>query len=477
MRITATAAFLSALAAVTISAPAAGAPGPTPRPDNAAPPPLAESAGPSLGDCPALRSLRGFRCGRIQVPFERADPSLGTTRIGFAVRPRSDRSRPSLGTIFAVEGGPGYSSTGSAKYFTRLFRDLLDRHDLVLADTRGTGISDALLCGNSQKKKIPLKQVVRLCATELGPRFFSYRTQAAAEDLEAVREALGLGDIILYGDSYGSFLAQTYAYRHGDHIRRLVLDGSYQIAGESPWYVVGPRTGIRALTLACRRSPQCPPGSRQRLIRAVAKLRHAGDDVTPLMNELWTAGSYGAPETYVAVDRQIRRYLAGGPNPWPGGGERTGTGGLRAFSRAMEVVFSCNDYPLIWKKEAPEVDRRRQLKRAIRDYPSRRFFPFTAGEGSRSTFTGYQYCLAAPPPRPHNEPPRPPGVKRAPRISTLVISGEMDDVTTPREGRDVSRQFPGSRFVVMPNAGHIDALYFPRGPAARVVRAFLRKRG
>jgi pimeloyl-ACP methyl ester carboxylesterase len=53
----------------------------------------------------------------------------------------------------------------------------------------------------------------------------------------------------------------------------------------------------------------------------------------------------------------------------------------------------------------------------------------------------------------------------------------MDDVTTPREGRDVSRQFPGSRFVVMPNAGHIDALYFPRGPAARVVRAFLRKRG
>ena len=155
MRITAAAAFLSALVAVTISAPAAGAPGPTPRPDNAAPPPLADAAGPSLGDCPALRTLRGFRCGRIQVPFERADPSLGTTRIGFAVRPRSDRSRPSLGTIFAVEGGPGYSSTGSAKYFTRLFRDLLDRHDLVLADTRGTGISDALLCGNSQKTEDP----------------------------------------------------------------------------------------------------------------------------------------------------------------------------------------------------------------------------------------------------------------------------------------------------------------------------------
>ena len=66
-------------------------------------------------------------------------------------------------------------------------------------------------------------------------------------------------------------------------------------------------------------------------------------------------------------------------------------------------------------------------------------------------------------------------MKRAPRIPTLVISGEMDDVTTPREGRDVHRQFPGSRFVVMPNAGHIAALYHPRGPSARIVRRFLER--
>ena len=216
-----------------------------------------------------------------------------------------------------------------------------------------------------------------------------------------------------------------------------------------------------------------PPGSRSRLIRAVAKMRRAGVDPTPLVNEIWSAGSYGAPQTYVSIDRAIRRYLDGAPNPFPGGFEKGGTGGLRAFSRAMEVVFSCNDYPLLWKKEASQADRRIQLKRAVRDYPRRRFFPFTPAEISSSTFTGYRYCLNAPPPGPLYEPPRPPGLRRGPGVPTLVISGEMDDVTTPREGRDVARQFPNSRFVVVPNAGHIQALYHPRSGASKKVRRFL----
>src|SRR3954453_9915505 len=43
---------------------------------------------------PAPASLR---CGAIDVPFERQAPSLGKTRIGFAVLPRKRRDRPSRG--------------------------------------------------------------------------------------------------------------------------------------------------------------------------------------------------------------------------------------------------------------------------------------------------------------------------------------------------------------------------------------------
>ena len=52
-----------------------------------------------------------FRCGRIAVPAVRRDPSIGDHCIFFAVLPRDRAARPTLGTIVAVEGGPGYAST------------------------------------------------------------------------------------------------------------------------------------------------------------------------------------------------------------------------------------------------------------------------------------------------------------------------------------------------------------------------------
>ena len=49
-----------------------------------------------------------------------------------------------------------------------------------------------------------------------------------------MREALGLDRISLYGDSYGTFLSQSYAYRHGDTLDALVLDSAYPAAGREP---------------------------------------------------------------------------------------------------------------------------------------------------------------------------------------------------------------------------------------------------
>lgn len=45
------------------------------------------------------------------MPLERADPSMGRISIRFALRERSHANKPSLGTIFAIEGGPGDGST------------------------------------------------------------------------------------------------------------------------------------------------------------------------------------------------------------------------------------------------------------------------------------------------------------------------------------------------------------------------------
>ena len=171
------------------------------------------SAG-ELDACRGKLGSLGFRCGSIEVPFERADPSLGETTVGFAVLPPKDEAEPE-GAIFAVEGGPGYSSTGTANAFTKLFGGAA-RH--ARAGARRHARDGAL--GAARLPRPPARPAARsaialsTCARRLGERFESYRTAAAADDIDAVREALGYDRITLYGDSYGTFLAQSYAFRH-----------------------------------------------------------------------------------------------------------------------------------------------------------------------------------------------------------------------------------------------------------------------
>ncbi len=53
-----------------------------------------------------------------------------------------------------------------------------------------------------------------------------YTSTAAADDLDAVRQALGYDLIDLYGPSYGATLAQYYIRQHPDHVRVAVMDGA-----------------------------------------------------------------------------------------------------------------------------------------------------------------------------------------------------------------------------------------------------------
>src|SRR5687768_8211502 len=105
------------------------------------------AAAAELERCPEDVEMKILRCGRLHVPLERADPSLGKIRLTYAVRRPNERERRPLGTIFAVEGGPGYGSIDSAPYYAAMLgRRLLDRYRLITVDMRGTGRSGAIDC-------------------------------------------------------------------------------------------------------------------------------------------------------------------------------------------------------------------------------------------------------------------------------------------------------------------------------------------
>jgi pimeloyl-ACP methyl ester carboxylesterase len=118
----------------------------------------------------------------------------------------------------------------------------------------------------------------------------------------------------------------------------------------------------------------------------------------------------------------------------------------------------------------------RQLHAEVRTYPQRAFAPFIPREVGLESVAGYTACLAWPRPSPLYEPPAPRGAPR-PRMATLVIAGELDNVTSPSEGKAVVRDFADARLRVVRNGGHVSSLYGGRYPARDWVRRFVERHG
>jgi pimeloyl-ACP methyl ester carboxylesterase len=416
-----------------------------------------------------------LRCGKLALPYERADASLGRIDIAFAVRPRFDLDAPSRGAIVAVEGGPGYGSIGSARTYMATFGNLLRHRELVLVDARGSGRSGPVDCPDMQSSRATNDIGVAACAEQLGERFGSYRTAAAADDIDDVLTALGYERVQMYGDSYGTYLAQSYAFRHGDRLEALVLDSAFPVRGESPWYAENWRTGIRGLSIACRRSPGCSGDAGNRLARFVTELREATLDPGPILDAISVAG-FSPPQSYLRVDRAIAEYLEGDTDryaelvqDW-----RSRYGKPGGYSVGQELAISCNDYPMLWDKEASWEERRRQLSETIAERSGRPFEPFTPAEVALAPEWTYLECLGAPPPGPLYERPAAADAP-APDIPVLVIAGELDNVTSPPEARAVAAEFPDSTLFVWRNAGHVQSLYDPQSEGAVRIRRFLRE--
>ena len=115
------------------------------------------------------------QCGSVTVPLDRANPSAGTTEIGFALLPHRNRSVPSEGTIVYNPGGPGEAVIAEAAALAEQFAAGLDRRDLLLVDPRGTGRSGAVACPALAniaaflfEPRARLNAAVGACGRELG---------------------------------------------------------------------------------------------------------------------------------------------------------------------------------------------------------------------------------------------------------------------------------------------------------------------
>ena len=237
----------------------------------------------------ACRDAQAY-CGSIDRALDPSGTVAGTIKIGFEFYPHIDNSQVPLEPIVAEEGGPGYSSTGSRSGYLDLFAPLHDRRDILLVDNRGAGRSQPLDCPLLQREPNPRFAGVRTCGAQLADIAYLYGSGLAADDLAAVLDALHISTINLYGDSYGTFFSQTFAGRHPERLRSVILDSAYPPIGQSPWYPEIATTAHFAFNAACQRSPACsnlPGSSMDRIGRLVEALRshpfsgyaHDGDGI------------------------------------------------------------------------------------------------------------------------------------------------------------------------------------------------------
>ena len=104
-------------------------------------------------------------------------------------------------------------------------------------DNRGTGRSAAVDCRQLQEAAALTLGAIGGCGHSLGATAGLYSTALAADDLAAVLDALEIGQVNLYGDSYGTYFSQVFALRHPQRLRSLVLDGAYPLDGpDYAWY-------------------------------------------------------------------------------------------------------------------------------------------------------------------------------------------------------------------------------------------------
>ena len=109
--------------------------------------------------------------------------------------------------LFLLHGGPG----GDHASFKTQVAELRDTAQLVYIDHRGSGRS-----------------------TPTDPE--TYNLDNNIDDIDALRQYLGLERISILGSSYGGMVAQGYAIRHGEHLANLILNAtapSYRFMDEA----------------------------------------------------------------------------------------------------------------------------------------------------------------------------------------------------------------------------------------------------
>lgn len=376
---------------------------------------------------PTLDAPRA-ECGVVEVAEDRQQPQ--GRRIGLnVVVLRALEPATESAALFFIDGGPGQAATEASSFFAGEGAAYRSQRDVVLVDMRGTGGSNALRCEELHRApREPMYPVdlVKACAASLQARadLRQYTTAAAAEDIEAVRQALGYRQIDLNAVSYGTTLALRYIAEHPLQVRTAVLYGTVPADRTPPrHHATAAERGLQLLLQACAKDPACSgghPDLETSLQQALDRLPPAQ---RPLFMERLRTQLY-SPASSRRVPSMIRQAATGQMQAASEGSD---------FAEGLYLSITC-----------AESLARMPLDEAIEASRATRFGAYRL-ERQRDACDVWPLA-------PHDD-----HLFDAPTsdVPVLLISGTLDPVAPPEWADQAARRFSRATHWLLPHSAHV----------------------
>ena len=414
-------------------------------------------------------SVAGLVCTDVSVPLDRSGAVPGT--ISLHVESYTPPGGAPRGAIFLIAGGPGQ---GSAQTFDlteptsrELFSFLFPGYTLVTYDDRGTGQSGLIDCPALQAAVTPTGEdkLAAACAASLGPDASLYGTADHIEDLDAVRAALGFDQVALFGVSYGTKLALSYASAHPDNVNLLVLDSVLPPSLPDPFSANVLRAMPAALATWCSGVCGAATPNYAADVTAVANRLAAKPVVGPVLEPNGKSASDrldGVGVLSMVIDSDLNPALAA---ELPAAMHAARAGNVKPLLRlhvldekasattavdlsaGLFAATVCRDGPFPWPSDAAPAVRAGLLSQALAALPRGSFGPF----GTYAAELGNaDLCVDWPAPSGGASL----GDSPYPNVPMIALSGGFDLRTPTANAQSIVAQFPQGHLLVVPGIGH-----------------------
>jgi pimeloyl-ACP methyl ester carboxylesterase len=413
--------------------------------------------------------------GKLLVPENRSNPSSRLIELTF-IRLKSSSSKPGTPILYLV-GGPGGSAINQAKGIGfQLYNALREAGDFIILEQRGTANSKPHLeC--KEPLNYPLdrqleagellrltKEQCRKCAEHWraqGADLTGYNTNENADDVEALRRALGMEKLNLFGTSYGTHLALAVIRRHGHNLNRVIIAGvegpdhTYKLPGAiqkhfediARIYRTDPQVGrllpdfvgqMQALLDRLERQPVTveitDPATNRKANIKLGKL-----DLQLFLTSLpgRVARIKSFPATFAAMNK----------------GDFSTLAQLSVFIRrdgnvnAMSYLMDCASHGSPERLKRIQREAKSSLVGSLMDFP---FPDVCEAWGARDAGPQFRSAVKS-------------------NLPVLLISGTLDGRTPVSNAEEVQKGFPNSFHLIVEQAGHVDATMF----VPRTVEAML----